>query len=197
MIMFFLVHILFCIIVFVFNVFLVSISNSAHTFPKNSKTLNTVKHTRKSTTCYLSLTQSSIIPFIWKDFSLGCSCCCLELPFTIILTNFLYFHRFYCLYFHRFYCLWFLDSKSSYFLVFILIWWSTSYSSFLKKGCKEGTFFETCLHSFFFFFWGGRCVGSSLLRAGFSLVEASGGYSFAVVCRLLTVVASLVEEHGL
>ena len=48
---------------------------------------------------------------------------------------------------------------------------------------------------YLFFIFG--CVGSSLLRAGFSLVEASGGYSFAVVCRLLTVVASLVEEHGL
>ena len=31
----------------------------------------------------------------------------------------------------------------------------------------------------------------------FSLVAASRGYSLAVVCRLLTAVASLVAEHGL
>ena len=31
----------------------------------------------------------------------------------------------------------------------------------------------------------------------FSLVVASGGYSLAVLHRLLTVVASLVVEHGL
>ena len=30
----------------------------------------------------------------------------------------------------------------------------------------------------------------------FSLVVASGGYFLAVVCRLLTAVASLVAEHG-
>ena len=32
---------------------------------------------------------------------------------------------------------------------------------------------------------------------GLSLVELSGGYSLAVVCGLLTAVASFVEEHGL
>ena len=32
---------------------------------------------------------------------------------------------------------------------------------------------------------------------GFALVAASGGYSLAVVCRLLIVVASLVVEHRL
>ena len=32
---------------------------------------------------------------------------------------------------------------------------------------------------------------------GFSLVVASRGYPPVVVCRLLIVVASLVEEHGL
>ena len=40
------------------------------------------------------------------------------------------------------------------------------------------------------------CIGSSLLRAGFSLVAASGA-SFIVVRRLLTAVASLVVEHRL
>ena len=30
----------------------------------------------------------------------------------------------------------------------------------------------------------------------FSIVEASGSYSLVVVCGLLTVVASLVAEHG-
>ena len=33
--------------------------------------------------------------------------------------------------------------------------------------------------------------------AGFSLVEASRGYSRVSACRLLIVVASLVAEHGL
>ena len=33
--------------------------------------------------------------------------------------------------------------------------------------------------------------------AGLSLVAASGGYSIAVVCKLLITVASLVTEHGL
>ena len=32
---------------------------------------------------------------------------------------------------------------------------------------------------------------------GLSLVAASGGLLFIAVCRLLTVVASLVAEHGL
>ena len=32
---------------------------------------------------------------------------------------------------------------------------------------------------------------------GFPLIVASGGYSLVTVCRLLTTVASLVEEHGL
>ena len=32
---------------------------------------------------------------------------------------------------------------------------------------------------------------------GFSLIAASGGYSLVAVCGLLTVVASLVAEHGL
>ena len=32
---------------------------------------------------------------------------------------------------------------------------------------------------------------------GVSLVVVSGGYSLVVVCGLLIVVASLVEEHGL
>ena len=33
--------------------------------------------------------------------------------------------------------------------------------------------------------------------AGFSLVEANGGHSLVVMCRLLIAVASLVVEHGL
>ena len=41
------------------------------------------------------------------------------------------------------------------------------------------------------------CAGSLLLRSGFSLAAASGGYSSAAVCRLLTEVASLVREHEL
>ena len=39
------------------------------------------------------------------------------------------------------------------------------------------------------------CAGSLLLRAGFSLVVASRGYSLTAVCGLLTVVTSLVVEH--
>ena len=51
------------------STFLVSTFNSAHIFQKNSKTLNTVKHTKKSTTYYISLLQPPIITFIWKDYS--------------------------------------------------------------------------------------------------------------------------------
>ena len=40
------------------------------------------------------------------------------------------------------------------------------------------------------------CAGSVLLR-GLSLVAARGGYSLVVVCKLLSVMASLVAEHGL
>ena len=36
-----------------------------------------------------------------------------------------------------------------------------------------------------------------LCSEGFSLVVASGGYSLVVVSRLLTVLASLIAEHGL
>ena len=56
------------------------------------------------------------------------------------------------------------------------------------------------MNSFFFnkfiylFIYG--CIVSSLLCTGFSLVAASGGYSVSVHW-LLTVVASLVAEHGL
>ena len=35
------------------------------------------------------------------------------------------------------------------------------------------------------------------LHTGFSLVEASRGYSLVAVCELLFAVASLVVEHGL
>ena len=40
------------------------------------------------------------------------------------------------------------------------------------------------------------CAGSSLLHGLFSGCS-DGGYSLAVACRLLTVVASLVAEHSL
>ena len=55
---------------------------------------------------------------------------------------------------------------------------------------------------FFFFVFG--CIGSSLRHMGLSvaargpsLVVASGGYSIAVVCRLLVAVASLIADHRL
>ena len=52
--------------------------------------------------------------------------------------------------------------------------------------------------SFFFFFFFFGCVGSLLLRVGFSLLAVSGGYSLLRwVCRLLIAVASLVVECGL
>ena len=35
------------------------------------------------------------------------------------------------------------------------------------------------------------------IAVGFSLVVASGGYSLAVVCKLLMVVVSLTADHGL
>ena len=41
------------------------------------------------------------------------------------------------------------------------------------------------------------CAGSSSLYMGFSLVAVRQSYSLAVVHRLLTVVASLLAEHGL
>ena len=36
-----------------------------------------------------------------------------------------------------------------------------------------------------------------MVLSGLSLVVASGGYSPVLVCGLLTVVASLIAEHGL
>ena len=87
--------------------FLVSISNSAHIFQKNSKTLITVKHTKESTTYYIFLIQPPIVAITWKDYSLGCS--------LVLSWASLYSHLLNFLYFHWFYCLWFLDSKSSYF----------------------------------------------------------------------------------
>ena len=44
---------------------------------------------------------------------------------------------------------------------------------------------------YFWLFWGRLCC------AGFSLVMVSGGYSPAVVCRLLVAAASFVAERGL
>ena len=45
-------------------------------------------------------------------------------------------------------------------------------------------------------FFGGRDVLSLRCCAGFSLTVARGSYSLIAVCRLLTAVDSLVEEHG-
>ena len=53
-------------------------------------------------------------------------------------------------------------------------------------------FFNKFIYSFIF-----GCVGSSLLRTGFSLVVASRDYSSLRCARLLIAVASLVAEHGL
>ena len=50
------------------------------------------------------------------------------------------------------------------------------------------------LHNFIYLF---MAVLSLCCYVGFALVAASGGYSLAVVCRLLIVVASLVVEHRL
>ena len=53
---------------------------------------------------------------------------------------------------------------------------------------------------FYFFFLRSfvfGCAGSLLLWPGFPLVVECRGCSLAVVCRLLTVVASLAVEHGL
>ena len=41
------------------------------------------------------------------------------------------------------------------------------------------------------------CAGFSLLCGLFSLVEVNGGYSLVVVHGLLSVVASLLAQHGL
>ena len=56
-------------------------------------------------------------------------------------------------------------------------------------GETEGTFWPT-VHFYFLYLavLGLRC------RTGFSLVVVSGGYSLAVVCRLLLVAASLVKQ---
>ena len=55
--------------------------------------------------------------------------------------------------------------------------------------CQQSVvFFKKCLFIF-------GCAGSLLHRL--SLVEASGGYSLVVVCRLLISVDSLVAEHKL
>ena len=51
--------------------------------------------------------------------------------------------------------------------------------------------FKIILSIYFWLHW----VFVAVLRL--SLVAASGGYSLAVVLRLLTAVASLVAEHGL
>ena len=54
---------------------------------------------------------------------------------------------------------------------------------------------QQALHIYLFtFLWG--CLGPLLLQCRLSLVATSRVYSRATVCGLLTVVASLVVEHG-
>ena len=53
--------------------------------------------------------------------------------------------------------------------------------------------FFSFLKDLFNLFW--RCW-FSIAALGLSLAMASRGYSLAVVCRLLTAVASLIEGHG-
>ena len=55
-------------------------------------------------------------------------------------------------------------------------------------------FFLIHLFILFIYFWLGWV---SVAARGLSLVVASGGLLFIVVCRLLIAVASLVVEHGL
>ena len=54
-------------------------------------------------------------------------------------------------------------------------------------------FFKKLIYFIYFIF---GCIGSSLLRAGFSSCGEQG-LLFVEVCRLLIVGASLVAEHGL
>ena len=60
-----------------------------------------------------------------------------------------------------------------------------------KSESTESFFF---LYNFIYIFFG--CAGLHC-STGFSLAMVSGGYSLALVCRLLIVVAFLVAEHGL
>ena len=69
------------------------------------------------------------------------------------------------------------------------------YNSCLLFVFKIFFFMWTIKKTFFFSFIYG-CAGSSLLR-GFSLVSESQGYSLVTEHRLLTVIASLIAEHGL
>ena len=58
-----------------------------------------------------------------------------------------------------------------------------------RNGAFSFFFFELCI------LFG--CAGSSSLHMGFSLVAVRQSYSLVLVHGLLTVVASLVAEHGL
>ena len=68
-------------------------------------------------------------------------------------------------------------------------------SKFIRFFCTicgetEGTFWPT-VHFYFLYY---LAVLGLLCRTGFSLVAVSGGYSLAVVRRLLLVAASLVKQ---
>ena len=67
---------------------------------------------------------------------------------------------------------------------------------FLPPFCFQDFFFMWTIKKTFFFSFIYGCAGSSLLR-GFSLVSESQGYSLVTEHRLLTVIASLIAEHGL
>ena len=69
------------------------------------------------------------------------------------------------------------------------------YFLFMPLLFTSSYFYWICLDIPFFFFFG--CVPSSLLRAGFSLVAASGGLLFIAARGLLIMVALPVVEHGL
>ena len=62
---------------------------------------------------------------------------------------------------------------------------------FVFSGGVKGLY-ETLFYVFIF-----GCDGASLLHSGFSLIAVSRGHSVAVMCRLFTVVASLVVKHQL
>ena len=60
------------------------------------------------------------------------------------------------------------------------------------RSCFLFLFFFFLINLFYLFIF-----GSSLLRSGFSLVAASGGYSSLQCAGFSLAVASLVAEHGL
>ena len=62
---------------------------------------------------------------------------------------------------------------------------------FVFSGGLKGLY-ETLFYSFIF-----GCAGSSLRYSSISLIAVSRGYSVVAMCRLFTVVASLVVKHRL